>query len=511
MNRSYINAWCLYELRGGNLASTKLQNGFRKMRLRYFMVLIFGLLFLSGLTDLLAQPSKLGKYGDGPDSIAPVGILPGLSDEQLLETVQRQTFRYFWHGAHPVSGLALERSDTVMAAHYWDFINEAWDEPNFSTLAFGPDAGAIGGTGFGIMATIVAVERGWIGRDTALRRLIKITDFLMNGDCFHGIFPHFMDGHSGETIKFDRENDGSDVVETAYLHMGFLCAQAYFNKETPREKYLQRRIKNLWEVANWRWHTNNENKFYWTWSPNNGFDMHFPIWGWNECLIAYIMAAGAPRYPISKSVYDGSWAGSYGFKNGKEYYGYALPLGDYPCGGPLFFEQYTFMGIDPKGLTDEFGNDYWLQCRNHTLINRAYCMENPKKFKGYSANCWGLTAGDSYKGYVAHCPVDADFGVIQPTAALSSMPFTPEESMAALRYFYYEMGPQIWREYGFVDGFSLHHNWFAKSHIAIDQGPIVVMIENHRSGLIWKLFMQHPDIQKGLKELGFKSPYFNKN
>lgn len=319
-----------------------------------------------------------------------------------------------------------------------------------------------------------------------------------------------MDGSTGQTIKFDRENDGTDVVETAYLHMGFLCALAYFNRETPREIYLRKRINTLWNVANWRWHTNGENKLYWTWSPNNGFDMNFPIWGWNECLIAYILAAGSPRYPISKEVYNGTWTGSYGFKNGKSYYGYPLPLGDYPCGGPLFFEQYTFMGIDPNGLRDDLGNDYWLQCRNHTLINRAYCIDNPKKYKGYSETCWGLTAGDSFKGYVAHCPVDADFGVIQPTAALSSMPFTPKESMAALRYFYEELGDKIWRDYGFVDGFSLHHNWFARSHIAIDQGPIVVMIENYRSGLLWKLFMQNPDVQKGLSSLGFSSPYFEK-
>lgn len=457
-----------------------------------------------------SQALTKGKFGDGPDSIAPVGIVKGLSDEQLLETVQRQTFRFFWHGAHPVSGLALERSNTVYAEHYWDFINEAWGEPNFSTTPWGPDAGAIGGTGFGIMSTIIAVERGWIGRDTAVRRLIKIADFLMNSDCFHGIYPHFMNARTGKTIKFDRIDDGADIVETSYLHMGFLCALAYFNKDVPREVYLRKRINTMWNVANWKWHTNGENKLYWHWSPNNGFDMNFPVWGWNECLITYIMSASSPRYPISKDVYNGTWTGSFGFKNGKEYYGYVLPLGNYEKGGPLFFEQYTFMGIDPKGLIDTLGNDYWVQCKNHTLINRAYCIENPKKYKGYSDKCWGLTAGDSFKGYAAHCPTDVDLGVIQPTAALSSMPFTPKESMDALKHFYYALGDKIWSEYGFVDGFSEHHNWYAKSHIAIDQGPIVVMIENYRTGLIWKLFMNNPDVQRGLKNLGFSSPYFSK-
>ena len=213
--------------------------------------------------------------------------------------------------------------------------------------------------------------------------------------------------------------------------------------------------------------------------------MNFPIWGWNECLITYIMASSSPGHPISKDVYNGSWVGSNGFKNGKTYYGYELPLGNYEKGGPLFFEQYTFQGIDPNGLKDSLGIDYLEQVKNHTLINRAYCIENPKKFKGYGENCWGLTAGDSYKGYVAHCP-DNDRGRDSTYRCISSMPYTPKESMEALRHFYYDLGDKIWSKYGFVDGFSIHHNWYAKSHLAIDQGPIVVMIENYRTGLIWE-------------------------
>ncbi|HEY0750578.1 MAG TPA: glucoamylase family protein, partial [Chitinophagaceae bacterium] len=338
--------------------------------------------------------------------------------------------------------------------------------------------------------------------DTAIRRLIQIADFLINADCFHGIYPHFMNGRTGKTIKFDRLDDAADLVETSYLLMGFLCAKQYFNGNTPREVYLRKRIDQMWNVANWNWHTKGENKLYWHWSPNNDFDMNFPIWGWNECLITYIMAAASPRHSISKDVYNGSWVGSSGFRNGKTYYGMKLPLGNYDRGGPLFFVHYTFTGIDPRGLKDSLGIDYFEQGKNHTLINRAYCIENPKKYKGYSSNSWGLTAGDSYKGYVAHCP-EVDFGVIQPTAALSSMPYTPKESMEALKHFYYNLGDKIWSDYGFVDGFSIHHNWYAKSHLAIDQGPIIVMIENYRTGLLWKLFMSHPDIQKGLDKLGF--------
>jgi hypothetical protein len=478
---------------------------YNKMCLRFFAVTAV-VIYSSALW---CQSNKKTTVHTYPDSIAPVGIIKGLSDDQLLEVVQRQTFRYFWHDAHPVSGLALERSNTVLAEHYWDYINEAWDEPNFSKSPFGPDAGAIGGTGFGIMSTIVAVERHWIGRDTAVRRLIKIADFLINADCFHGIYPHFMDGRTGKTIKFDRLDDAADIVETSYLMMGFLCAKEYFNSDEPREKYLRKRIDEMWGAANWNWHTNNENKLYWHWSPNNGFDMNFPVWGWNECLITYIMAASSQRHPISKEVYNGSWAGSNGFRNGKTYYGYVLPLGNYDKGGPLFFEQYTFQGIDPNGLKDSLGIDYFEQVKNHTLINRAYCIENPKKYKGYGENCWGLTAGDSFKGYVAHCP-EVDLGVIQPTAALSSMPYTPKESLVALRHFYYDLSDKIWSQYGFVDGFSIEHNWYARSHLAIDQGPIIVMIENYRTGLLWKLLMKNQDIQNGLKRLGFKSPWLNK-
>ena len=450
--------------------------------------------------------AEMGRLAGNPNSIPPVGIIKGLSDSALLEVVQRQTFRYFWHFAHPVSGLARERDNTVKAEYYWDFINEAEGEPNFSKGTFGPEACAIGGTGFGILSTIVAVQRGWIGRDTALRRLVKIADFLTKADCYHGIFPHFMNGATGKTIPFGRLDDGADIVETSYLLMGFLCAKQYFNGSMPLEKYFRSRVEGMWTVANWNWHSKGGNKtLFWHWSPSNDFDMNFPVFGWDEALITYVMAASSPTHPISKELYENSWVRGQSWKNGKSYFGIRLPLGNFDYGGPLFFEQYTFMVVDPNGLKDDSSIDYAEQGRNHTLINRAYCIDNPKKFKGYGANCWGLTAGDSYKGYVAHCPQD-DRGVIQPTAALSSFPYTPEYSMQALRHFYYDLGSKIWGPYGFADGFSEAKNWYAKTHLAIDEGPIVVMIENYRSGLIWNLFMQIPDVQNGLKKLGFQSP-----
>jgi hypothetical protein len=246
-----------------------------------------------------------------PDSIPPVGIVKGLSDSALLDIVQRQTFRFFWHYAHPVSGLARERSTPVRADFYWDFINEAYDEPNFSKGTFGSEDCAIGGTGFGIMSTIVAVERGWIGRDTALKRLVKIIDFLNKADSYHGIFPHFMNGTTGKTVPFGILDDGADIVETSYLLMGFLCAREYFNKDTPLEKYFRNRVTQLWNVANWNWHTRNNNAMlYWHWSPENDFDMNFPIRGFNECLITYVMSASSPTHPIPPEVYFNGWVNS---------------------------------------------------------------------------------------------------------------------------------------------------------------------------------------------------------
>jgi hypothetical protein len=451
------------------------------------------------------QSQKINFKDGYPNKVNPIGIVKNVPDSVLLEIVQRQTFRYFWHYAHPVSGLARERDLAVKATSYWDFINEAWDEPNLSKTIFGPEDCAIGGTGMGILSTIVAVNRGWIGRDTAVKRLIKIIDFLYKADCYHGIYPHFMNGTTGKTVPFDRLDDGADIVETSYLLMGFLCAKEYFTGNNLPEKYLRKRIDQMWGAADWNWHTKGENKrMYWHWSPRNDFDMNFPVWGWDECLITYILSAASPYHSISRTVYDSTWTGSAGWRNGKTYYGYKLPLGNSDKGGPLFFEQYTFMGINPTHLTDDLGINYKEQVTNHTLINRAYCIENPQHYKGYGENCWGLTAGDSYKGYVAHCP-EVDRAVIQPTAALSSMPYTPEFSMQVLKHFYYDLGNKIWGPYGFADGFSEEHNWYAKSHLAIDQGPIVVMIENYRSGLIWNLFMKIPDVQNGLTKLGFSS------
>ena len=398
---------------------------------------------------------------------------PRITTDSLLTLVQKRTFNYFWDGAHPTSGLALER------------------------LGSGATVTS-GGSGFGLMAIIAAVERGFISREDACARLLKIVNFLSEkAERFHGAFSHWLNGSSGAAIAFSTYDNGADLVETSFMMEGLLACRNYFSG--PGEAELRTKITELWEAVEWDWFLR-DGKLYWHWSPNYDWQMNMAISGWNEALITYVLAASSPTHPISKADYAGGWARNGGIRNGKKFYGITLPLGsDY--GGPLFFAHYSFMGLDPRGLSDQYAN-YWEQNVSHARINQAYCAANPKKQTGYSAQCWGLTASDIPSGYTASSPTN-DNGVIAPTAALSSMPYTPQESIAAMEYFYYILGDRLFGEYGFKDAFSLGARWIADSYIAIDQGPIVVMIENYRSGAIWNAFMADPDVTAGLAKLGF--------
>jgi hypothetical protein len=355
------------------------------------------------------------------------------------------------------------------------------------------------------MAIIIAAERKWITRQEAVERLVKMTSFLLSAASFHGVLPHMLNGVTGRPFHFTRKDDGGDLVETAYLLVGLLCARQYFDRDEASERGLRWRINQLWEETEWNWHTREGmNVLYWHWSPNNGWSMNYEIRGWNECLITYVLAASSPRYAIEPGVYHKGWVEGVNFRNGREFYDIELPLGpDY--GGPLFFTHYSFLGLDPRGLKDRYA-DYWQQNLNHIRINYTHCVRNPHGFAGYGPNSWGLTASDGPDGYNAFAP-DKDAGVIAPTAALSSMPYTPAHSLAALRHFYASLGKRLWREYGFVDAFCEARDWYAATHLAIDQGPIIVMIENYRTGLLWKLFMSCGEIREGLRRLGFKSPH----
>jgi hypothetical protein len=405
---------------------------------------------------------------------------PIITDDELLTLVQRQHFKYFWDFGHPASGLARERNTSG-------------------------DLVTSGGSGFGIMAIVTGIHRQFITRAEGLARMQKIVNFLKTkAKRFHGAFPHWLDGNTGAVIPFSTKDNGADLVETSYLMQGLLTARQYFSGADAAETTLRADINTLWNEVEWSWfRKNNENVLYWHWSENYFWDMNLPIRGWNECLITYALAASSTTYTIPKEVYDQGFASNGNMKNGQTYYGVQLPLGP-PYGGPLFFAHYSFQGINPNSLTDAYA-DYWTQNKNHTLINYNHCISNVHGYYGYSDSCWGLTASDDINGYKAHDPVN-DNGVISPTAALSSFPYTPVESMKALKFFYYVLGDKIWKEYGFVDAFSLHHVWFANSFLTIDQGPIITMIENHRSGLLWNLFMSCPEVKAGMRKIGFQSP-----
>jgi hypothetical protein len=408
---------------------------------------------------------------------------PAITEEALLDLAQRQTFKYFWDFGHPVSGLARERNSSG-------------------------DVVTSGGSGFGVMAIVTAISRGFITRAQGLARLRTMTTFLKNNaQTVHGAFPHWLNGATGAIVPFSTKDNGADLVETSYLMMGLLTARQYFDQATADEIALRADINTLYNNVEWDWfRRGGQNVLYWHYSSNYEWDMNMPIRGWNECLITYVMAAASTTHGIPASVYSNGWAanGNNGFTNGQTYFGIGLPFGT-AYGGPLFFSHYSFMGINPNGLTDTYGN-YQTQVQNHVRINQQHCINNPLQYFGYSDSCWGLTASDIQGGYTASSPTN-DVGVIAPTAALSSMPFQPAASLKALKFFYYVLGDKIWKEYGFVDAFSLHQPWYADSFLAIDQGPIIVMIENYRTGLIWNLFTGCPEVKAGMRNLGFSAPY----
>jgi hypothetical protein len=401
---------------------------------------------------------------------------PVISDNELLTKVQQHTFKYFYDFAHSNSGMARERNSSG-------------------------DLVTIGGSGFGVMALIVGIERNFITRSQGITRLEKIVGYLETADRFHGAWGHWYNGNTGKLIPFSTSDNGGDIVETSFMAQGLMTVRQYLNANDTQENNLRTRITNLLNAIEWSWYNHdNQNMLSWHWSPTVGWAMNMHIRGYSEALISYVMAASSTTYGIEPIVYTNGWAGTSYFKNGKTFYGYLLPLG-FDYGGPLFFAHYSFLGLDPRTLSDTYAN-YWQQNVNHTLINRAHCVANTKNFIGYSQKCWGLTASDDNTGYGVHEPT-RDIGVISPTAALSSMPYTPNESLEVIKFLYYTLGDRVWGEYGFYDAFNATEGWWGKSYLAIDQGPIIVMLENHRTGLLWDLFMSSPEIQSGLNKLGF--------
>ncbi|WP_316811159.1 glucoamylase family protein [Pedobacter heparinus] len=410
-----------------------------------------------------------------------------ISDDSLLTIVQKQTYSYFYEGAEPISGLARERyhSDNVYPQNDKDVI-------------------ATGASGFGIMGTLVAIERKFITREEGYHHLKKGIDFLAKADRFHGVWPHWI-LPSGKTKTFGKNDDAGDLVETSFLAQALICVRQYYTNGNEREKLLAQKADELWKGIDWNFYRkDNENVLYWHWSPNSGWKMNFAITGYNECLITYVLAVSSPTHGVPAEVYHQGWAKNGAINTDITIYGHPVKLKHNVAGqhvGPLFWAHYSYLGLNPKGLKDKYA-DYWQENRSHALIHYDYAIENPHRFKGYGKNSWGLTASYSVKGYAAHMPSE-DKGVVSPTAALSSYPYTPGESMQMIRHLYYNMKDKVWGEFGFYDAYSETDNWYPKRYIGIDQGPIIVMIENGRTGLLWKLFMSASEIQQGLTKLGF--------
>ncbi len=416
--------------------------------------------------------------------------VPTITDNELMDLVQEETFKYFWDFAEQNSGGAKERYHP--------------DDPNRDSQVV-----TAGGTGFGLMAILIGIERGFISRTEGVERLTTLLDFLENADRFHGAWSHWINGSTGAVIPFSSLDDGGDLVETAFLAQGLICIKEYLKNGSAEEQALAQQADDLWKGVEWDWYTQGQNVLYWHWSPNHDFAINLQLKGYNEVLIAYILAAASPDFGIEKEVYTNGWASNGGIKSSNSQYGFPLlvkHVGAEQFGGPLFWAHYSYLGLNPKTLSDEYV-DYWDVNVNHSKINYQYCVANPKGFEDYGEDCWGLTASysrnsDGSMGYNAHSPSN-DIGVISPTAAISSIPYTPQESLKAMHFFYKNkdklLGPA-----GFYDAFSPEYNfWVAEAYLAIDQGPQIIMIENHRTGLLWNLFMANEDVQTGLTKLGF--------
>jgi hypothetical protein len=439
------------------------------------------------------------QYKESPLSNRVTAETHPMTDDELLDMVQEASFRYYWEGAEPHSGMALENI------------------PGRKHMV------ATGASGFGIMAIVAGASRGFVTRAEAVERFLTITAFLKKADKFHGAFPHFLDGRTGQVVSFFGERDnGGDLVETSFLLQGLLAAQQYFDKNDEKEATIRRRIQQIWEGVEWSWYRKAPQDDYltWHWSPDQEWVIDHQLIGWNETMITYLLAIASPTHAVPASLYYTGWASpsehaqqyrsNWGktsagkdYINRNTYFGITLPVG-VSTGGPLFFIHYSYLGADPRAINDAYTN-YFDNNRSIAQINHRYCIENPKDYEGYSDKSWGLTASDGPWHYSANEAAEhADEGKLTPTGALASIVYTPEASMQALRHFYNEYGHFLWGAYGFRDAFNLSDNWCSEIYMGLNQAPIVVMIENHRSGLLWNLFMQNENIQQALQQIEMK-------
>ncbi len=448
-------------------------------------------------TEAVYRVTALDLAGNesAPSPVSKHAATREFNDEELLTMVQEACFRYYWETGHPNAGLAPE------------------------VLPGDPNLLALGGSGFGVMALLVAAEREFQPRAAVAERMLKIVRFLAGADRFHGVWPHFLDGDTGKPIPlFGKYDNGGDLVETAFMIQGLLAARQYFNRDNAVEREIRDTVTRLWEEIEWDWYrkTPDSDVLYWHWSQDHEWHINHPLIGWNETMIIYLLAIASPTHSVPAQMYHTGWAGTSErhiqyrrnwsrttagdhYVNGNTYYGFELDVGE-GNGAELFFTHFSFFGFDPRGIRDRYTN-YYENNRAIALISNAYSKANPRGHKGYGADTWGLSAGIN-NGGGRPLPRD-DNGTINVMASLASMPWTPEESMAALRHYYRDLGDRVWGIYGFHDGFNESQDWFEEVYMALNQAPIMVMIENHRTGLVWKHFMANPEIEPALDAIGF--------
>ncbi|MCH4821780.1 hypothetical protein ML462_01230 [Gramella lutea] len=419
-----------------------------------------------------------------------------MSDEDLLTMVQEASFNYYWDGAEEQSGLALENI------------------PGRKNMI------ASGASGFGVMALIVGAERNFITRDQFIDRMEKILNFLEKAERFHGAYSHFIDGPTGKVEPFfGKKDNGADLVETSFLMQGLLTVRQYLSEDNAAEKKLRERITKIWEGVEWDWFVQENSSDYltWHWSPDQQWVIDHQLIGWNETMITYFLAIASPTNGVDAEMYYSGWAsqekkaqnyrsnwgeGPEGamYTNRTNYFGIPLEVG-VGVGGPLFFTHYSYLGLDPNKMEDKYVN-YFENNQDIVLINYRYSLENPGGYEGYGKNSWGLTASDGPTGYKAReAKPSQDDGTVAPTGAIASFPYTPEKSLDALKHFYRNYGSFLWGEYGFRDAFNLSEDWTTPIYMGLNQAPMTVMIENHRTGLLWKLFMQNKEVQEALENI----------
>ncbi len=431
-----------------------------------------------------------------------------LSTEFNLDDLQRRTFNYFWDLADPESGLIPDR----------------WPTESFCSIA---------AMGFGLTSYIVGIENGYISRKIAAERIRDQMRFLYHlpqSNAMHavagykGFFYHFIDMKNGTRYK-DVE---LSTVDTGWLMAGILSCQSYFDGDDLTETAIRDLADSLYRRVEWDWFLNDNDLLSMGWFPDRGF-LKAQWDGYNEAMLLIIMALGSTTHPVPAICWE-NWTKPYIWG---DYYGYEMVNF-----GPLFGHQYSHMYVDFRGIYDRYmaakGIDYFENARRATYSNRAYCIANPRHFNDYSDTIWGLTACDGpgdkkvdingsvikFMGYSARGAAvnyHVDDGTIAPTAAGGSIPFAPEICIPALKAMYEKYGSALYDTYGFRDAFNPTftfgpeniNGWFDKDYIGIDQGPIVIMIENYKTGLIWKVMKKNKYIIAGLKKAGFSGQWLD--